>query len=396
MRRNGMRAALAGLLLALLLAACGAAISQPLADGATAPAASATAMADYRRKLAEYTLARQQYEAETEAYWSAIAAKRRDRNAKRRNQIPIALDDYVLAQPPRYTGPPRPIDPSAPAETPPAPPRKYVPVVADFLASAKQYFNFVPARPRSELQFKRAYARAAAQAGLTREQVVRLYAFESGGNGKYDVQAGLEYSRNRRAISTALGYNQLLHVNSLSLLAEKGDHFIKALTAKAAGRPGAARSALERKIAVVRRMVAFARTVPVRWSEHEKLADTPQGLGLHALNLDIDVGPLLQSQKLLDSILFARRKGFDRPLSAAELEMMNFTGDGNGFDIVTMPTAMRGQVPTANFFRQSGYERNPVVIRNNTVAKLLAATDAVMDREIKRQGAKDMAAAYSR
>jgi hypothetical protein len=61
-----------------------------------------------------------------------------------------------------------------------------------------------------------------------------------------------------------------------------------------------------------------------------------------------------------------------------------------------MPTAMRGQVPTANFFRQSGYERNPVVIRNNTVAKLLAATDAVMDREIKRQGAKDMAAAYSR
>ena len=143
-------------------------------------------------------------------------------------------------------------------------------------------------------------------------------------------------------------------------------------------------------------MVAFARTVPVRWSEHEKLADTPQGLGPHALNLDIDVGPLLQTQKLVNSVIFARRKGFDRPLSAAELEMMNFTGDGNGFDIVTMPAAMRSQVPTANFFRQSGYERNPVVIRNNTVAKLLAATDAVMDREIKRQGAKDMAAAYSR
>ena len=244
MRRTGMRTALAGLLSALLLAASGAAVSQPLADGVTAPAASDTAMADYRRKLAEYTLARQQYETEAEAYWSAIATKRRSRNAKRRNQAPIVLDDYVLTQPPRYSGPPKPVDPSAPAGPPPPPPRKYVPVVADFLTSARQHFDFVPARPRNELQFKRAYARAAAQAGLTREQIVRLYAFESGGNGKYDVQAGLEYSKNRRAISTALGYNQLLHVNSISMLAENGDHLVKALTAMAAGRSGEARSAL--------------------------------------------------------------------------------------------------------------------------------------------------------
>ena len=42
---------------------------------------------------------------------------------------------------------------------------------------------------------------------------------------------------------------------------------------------------------------------------------------------------------------------------------MNLTGDGNGFDMVTMPQTLRERVPTANFFQQSGYERNPVARR---------------------------------
>jgi hypothetical protein len=109
--------------------------------------------------------------------------------------------------------------------------------------------------------------------------------------------------------------------------------------------------------------------------------------------LDIDVGPLLQVQKLVDSVAFARSRGREAPLGAAELEMMNLTGDGNGLDIVMMPAALRAQVPTANFFLQSGYERNPVAIRNNVVAKLLAATDASMDRGINLPGARELAAA---
>ena len=95
--------------------------------------------------------------------------------------------------------------------------------------------------------------------------------------------------------------------------------------------------------------------------------------------LDIDVGPMLQTHKLLTSVIFARAKGYNRPLSAAELEMMNLTGDGTGLDMVTMPQAMREQVPTSNFFQRGGYERNPVAIRHNTVAKLLAVTDERMD-----------------
>ena len=87
-------------------------------------------------------------------------------------------------------------------------------------------------------------------------------------------------------------------------------------------------------------------------------------------------------------------KGYNRPLTAAELEMMNLTGDGTGFDMVTMPLDMREQVPTSNFFQRSGYERNPVAIRHNTVAKLLAVTDSRMDSNSQQSGARELAAAF--
>ena len=66
-------------------------------------------------------------------------------------------------------------------------------------------------------------------AGLTREQAVRVYAFETGGTGNYDVQSGIEHG-GTRAISTAIGYNQLLTTNSVELLAEQGHEFVAALT----------------------------------------------------------------------------------------------------------------------------------------------------------------------
>jgi len=352
------------------------------------------AMAEYRRKLAEYAAARQDFEEKTNAYWSSIAEKRRLRNSKRRNNEAILLTDYVLTQPPVYAGPPRPIDPSAPKQEPPPIARKYVPVVADFLRSAAEQFNFIPRPPEREIEYKRAYVKVASAAGLTKEQVVRIYAFEAGGDGGYDVQAGLEYDTRAPAISTALGYNQLLATNSVELLAEQGDRFVGVVRGRMAGLSGEKKSALAAKLAILQRMIAFTRTVPDDWSEHEKLADTPQGLGVHALLLDVDIGPLLQTQKLLDSVVFARARGYAGSLTAAELEMMNLTGDGNGFDMVTMPSALRGQVPTSNFFQPAGYRENPVAIRNNTVAALLAATDAKMDSESKLQGAKDMAAAF--
>ena len=71
--------------------------------------------------------------------------------------------------------------------------------------------------------------------------------------------------------------------------------------------------------------------------------------------------------------------------------MMNLTGDGNGFDMVTMPQAMREQVPTSNFFQRCGYERNPIARRTGTVAALFAAIETKMDRASQSQGAKELA-----
>jgi hypothetical protein len=367
-----------------------AAPSSPAAPDLAA-ADLAAAMAQYRRALEEYTKARQIYAAVSAAYWNSIAEKRRMRNAKRASNEPILIEDYVLDQPPAYTGPPKPRNPLKPQ----APPRIYVPVVADFLAAAQREFNFRPSLPQSDGEFKRVYAKAALAAGLTKDQIVRIYGFEATGNGSYDVEAGLEYNKRARAITTALGYNQLLATNSVEIIAEDGSQFIKELRARAAQSPDDQKRALESKIEIVRKMVAFSRSVPDAWDQHEILAGTEKGLAVHALNLDLDLGPMLQTQKLLDSVVFARRKGFAVTLRAAELEMMNLTGDGNGFDMVTMPSQWRDRVPTANFFRQSGYEDNPVAQRNNVVSKLLAATDAQMDQEVKKPGAKELAAALN-
>jgi len=361
---------------------------------AMAQAASPQAIAEYRRKLKEYEQARAAFEEEAGAYWSAISEKRKGRNAKRRERQPIALNDYVLTQPPIYNGPKAPVNPEPEGEKPPRE-RKPIPVVADLLKAAADNFQFVPQRPSSEVEFKRAYARYALAAGLTREQAVRVYSFETGGTGNHDMQSGLSASRpGSRAISTAIGYNQLLTTNTVELLAEQGHEFIKELTAKAANLSGAPRKTMDHKLAVLKKMVAFTRTVPDTWSEHEKLANTPQGWAVHAMVLDIDVGPMLQTHKLLTSVIFARAKGYNRPLSAAELEMMNLTGDGTGLDMVTMPQAMREQVPTSNFFQRGGYERNPVAIRHNTVAKLLGVTDERMDFNSAKPGAKELAAAF--
>src|SRR5665647_239446 len=368
-----------------------AAIVATPAMPARAQNAPPEAIADYRAKLAQYTQARQAYEEVASAYWDDVVAKRRLRNAKRRANETIQAADYVLTQPPIYSGPPRPANPEAPGGEPGE--RLPIPVLADFLRAAEQQFGFVPDRP-SELDFKRAYAKVAAVAGLTKDQVVGVYAFETGGNGTYDMQAGVSPTR-PRAISPAIGYNQLLSTNSVSILAESGGRLLGTLRQKAKGLTGDARLSMERRIEALKRMITFSRSVPNNWNDHDRLAKTTLGgLGIHAAILDRDIGPLLQVQKLVNSVRFARAKHYAAPLSAAELELMNLTGDGNGIDMVMMPHDLRTRVPTANFFQQSGYERNPVARRTGIVAALIADIEGKMTRASQSPGAKDLAAAF--
>jgi hypothetical protein len=338
--------------------------------------------------FAVYAQARSSHQAKATAYWLEISEKRKARFAKRRNSETILLTDYVLTQPPVYRGPLLP--PTEPKREPPTEPRSSLPVVADFLKAAADHYKFVPQRPKSDLDYKRAYVATAKASGLNREQIVRIYSFETGGNGTYDVQSGLTQNPKARAISTALGYNQLLTTNSVSILAGNGDHLLSILRQWAQSMSGEERRAMERRIEAVQRMIAHVRTVPNHWNEHTKLAKISRGYAIHALLLDVDIGPLLQVQKLLTSVHFARSRGYLASLTAAELEMMNLTGDGNGFDLVTMPQPFREKVPTSNFFQRNGYERNPIARRTGVVAGLYEQMNGIMDRRSQQPGAKEL------
>jgi hypothetical protein len=383
------RAALAALTAAALLALAHPARAQ---ETPVDPAA----LAEYKAKLGEYERIHGVFEREDAAYWQSVAEKRKLRNAKRRNHETIALTDYVLTQPPVYSGPPRPVSPLPPPPPPPVPPPPEIPVVSDFLQAAREHWDFVPTLPASDVAFKRAYAKAARAAGLTQAQIVGVYAFETGGRGSYDTQAGLEPpGPGKHAISPALGYNQLLSTNTVSLFGESGERFIALLGQKAKTLTGEQRLAFERKFAALRRMIAYCRSLPHSWAKYDEIAKhTEKGWGIHAAVLDIDVGPLLQVQKLLDSVEFARAKGYDKPLTAAELELMNLTGDGNGIDMVMMPQGYREKVPTSNFFQPTGYARNPVARRTKVVAGLIAEIQGHMTRNAATPGSRELAAAF--
>ena len=354
----------------------------------------AHAQSSSQAALDRYLLARRAFEATARGYWNEVSEKRRIRTEKRRRGQAVGLRDYVLAQPPVYDGPSRP--PSAvPPSRDPEPSRPSIPVIADFLAAAQAEFGFVPDRPRNELEFKRAYAQAAREAGLTREQIVGIYAFETGGNGTHDLQAGLLHNRpGARAISAAIGYNQLLSTTTIGLLAEHGDRFVATLRREAQSLSGGDRAAMLRKADILQRMVAFTRSVPFAWSAHDDLSKTRPGMGVHAAVLDRDIGPMLQVQNLRTSVGFARTRGVKRTLTAAELQMMNFTGAGNGIDLVMMPNSLRPKVPTSNFFQRSGYERNPIAQRTATVDNLYEAIETRIGRASQNAGARAMASAY--
>ena len=113
MCRVPFRQSVAILTAATLLLAASPAWPQDTTDRATL-----VALADYQEKLAQYERAHGAYEREHEAYWHAVAEKRKLRNAKRRKHEAMQLTDYVLTQPPIYSGPPRPVSPLPPPPPP--------------------------------------------------------------------------------------------------------------------------------------------------------------------------------------------------------------------------------------------------------------------------------------
>lgn len=339
--------------------------------------------------LRAYESARAAYNRHVDQYWRLAELKRKKRKAKIAAGKAVTVEDYVKEQPPVYKGPKRPDEIMALLPKPQKPPVEAhapIPVVADFLREADTIYGFRPDRV-SEDDFMIYYALEAIRLDLTRDQVVRLYALETGGMGAHDLQSGYN-PKTGRAASTALGYAQLLAANSIEQVRKEGPEFAARLD-RLAEEPNASSSAaqaLRYKAACVRRMAADARRVADSWPAHVAYAKTANGLGMHALNLDGNVGPWMQVVKLRGIMEYASKKGLHH-LTGGQLELMNLAGPGSGLEMLQPPGR---DMPTSNFFERGGYERNPVV-HEKTGAQLLVRLDEIMDRNVQKTGAQQFA-----
>ncbi|MFM9936031.1 MAG: hypothetical protein ACKVOL_07505, partial [Novosphingobium sp.] len=373
-------------------AAASLALPQPAAHAGIAEDFMARLSGAQHQQFQAWRASRRVHEARLDAYWAAVEGKRAERRKKKAAKLELVAADYVQAFPPQYDGPQLPPDllrawnkfvEEEEAKQPP-PPVKEIPALEDFLAHAKNVYGFTPERV-SERAFKDRYAEEALALGLSKTQVVRIYALETGGQGTADMQSGVHpISKRGKPISTALGYAQLLDANSVSELARHGPRFINRLE-QMAQRPDQPRERamqLKNKAAIVARMLAEARSVPDVWAKHQAFAKTPQGQGIHAINLDGDIGPMLQAIKLLGLKEEAEKAGKAK-LAGAEMELMNLAGPGTGLEILLNPAA--SAAPTPNFFARRAYNVNKMA-QNLTGAGLLAELDKRMDADIKRPG----------
>ncbi|HRN84410.1 MAG TPA: hypothetical protein PK857_06285, partial [Hyphomicrobium sp.] len=263
-----------------------------------------------RRAFEDYLSAQALHDFKMDAYWREASDKRALRRGKRSRKEPFTLKDYVRTLPPTYEGPTLSAAlekrwkafQARQSEQKKAPPSRTLPGVEDFLAMAKSEYGFTPERI-PEREFKRRYAREALAAGLTADQVLRVYALETGGLGTADMVAGIHPIRKTGTpISSAIGYAQLLTANTTDELVKHGPDFLERLKrmANQSGISDARRRSHVDKHKKLSAMLRAARSVPHRWNEHMALARTRKGQAIHAINIDGDIGPWLQVRKLQD------------------------------------------------------------------------------------------------
>ncbi|MFA5948649.1 MAG: hypothetical protein WC807_00030 [Hyphomicrobium sp.] len=360
----------------------------------------ATLSATERKAFEDYLAAKTLHDFTLDTYWRQVTDKRALRRGKKSRGEPLTAKDYVRTFPPAYGGPELSADlakrwaayQAAADQEVGKPPPTPKPGLADFLAYSKSQYDFVP-EIIPEREFKLRYAREAMALGLTKDQVVRVYALETSGLGTADMVAGIHpIKKTGSPISTALGYAQLLAANSTDELVNHGAGFLERL-GRMASDPSLSedrRAALVDKHAKVQAMLAAARSVPHRWDDHVAFARTPKGLGIHALNLDGDIGPWLQVVKLQGLKKMAEKDGI-AALKGAEIELMNLAGPGTGLEMMR-PAGL--EAPTPNFFERGAYSRNTIV-REKTSKELLSALDSRMDKNIVNAGAIEFSEVFS-
>jgi hypothetical protein len=393
----------------MTLIAMAAVLMAGLSLAGPAPAAAASSrgpekfaktLSPPERKLFEdYLSAQTEFDFKSDAYWRDVSDKRALRRGKRSRGESPGATDYVMTFPPRYAGPELPAtlakrwaayqaeDQQEKKKGPSTP----LPGIDEFLALAASQYGFVPERI-PEREFKLRYAREAIALGLTGDQVVRVYALETSGLGTADMISGVHpIKKTGKPISTAIGYAQLLCANTTDELVQHGGGFLTRLKQMAADRnlDPARRQALVEKHDKLAAMLRAARSVPHNWAQHVAFGRTAKGMGIHAINLDGDIGPWLQVVKLNGLKEMAAKQGL-AALTGAEIELMNLAGPGTGLEMMRPAGRL---APTPNFFERNAYDRNTIV-RGKTGAELLAALDKRMDENLTNPGAVEFAEAF--
>jgi hypothetical protein len=381
--------------LAALIAMAVLAAAAPTGVQARSSAAFKETLGEQDRKTFEtYIAARSVFDFKLDAYWREVSDKRALRRKRKAAKVDLRPDDYVQTFPPEYKGPYLSVslqkrwndflnEDRGPSKAPDP-----KPTVKDFLSLARAHYGFAPERI-PEREFKRRYAREALALGLTKNQVVRIYALETSGLGTADMVAGIHpITKKGTPISTAIGYAQLLAANTINEIRKSGPAFIERLEEKARRHPEQAEG-IRNKIASLKRMISNARTVPDVWAKQVAHARTGKGLGMHAINIDGDIGPWLQVIKIRGLKDSAARNGREN-LTGAQIELMNLAGPGTGLEMMR-PAGLGA--PTTNFFERGAYARNTIV-RGKTSEQLLTALDERMNSNIKNSGAVEFAEVF--
>jgi hypothetical protein len=379
-----------------------------------------------------YKDAQKNYHDELNQYWSGVS------KSKQQHEV---VKDF----PPAYDGPKRPLGYETPHES------KTLPSINTMLDDWKKFAPLAEGKPlpvlkideTSEYAFKKAYAHEALivgeKYGLKDKQTERIvediYTFEVGGIGKVDTLSGVSPNavdgRNIHPASTAIGYNQLMPATSLSFV-DGSQSVNKRLKALAAEEPSRSQEILEKnKIfsevqhSLHEQLMKFAKTNSAKYLDADGKAnyslycdfaksEIPSSNGLtgremasaiQALNMDKDIGPILQSLQLddifkhslknntLQSALTEKFHGKADDFLPASVELANLAGTANAGEMLKPENA---DYPTVNFFNRQGYDANPVT-HNRTADQLLRAIYKHMQPKAGRatqDGMKEMIAAF--
>lgn len=307
-----------------------------------------------QEKLHKYEKAREEYDKQLDDYWNSVEKAKVERRQ---------VNDF----PPNYTGPAKPAGMDSSKEKKSA---SSLPTVNDMLERSKQLQRIATGdnnqpdfkvNETNEATFKQRYAQEATIVGSkynlnkseTQEIVQSIYAFEGAGKITHDTLSGLpmkytapdapgssdnlDERRNFHPISTAIGYNQILMATNMRLLDTKNNTVVDRLNQLSIEDPNRA-GEIQEKAKMIASLPGKIRPELLSMANKDgkkyKNADgsfresvyadfarskeptSIMGLtgreittALQALNLDRDIGPIIQAQQLGDILETANPGG---------------------------------------------------------------------------------------